>query len=80
MKLLGNKLLVIPIKEENSWGYEDKEEVKHGELAFDWKGEVAEEKIELKKGEILYYQYPYNVKLEGVEYNLVSPSNLICLK
>lgn len=80
MKLLNNKLLLTKIVIGNRWGYEDKDEVKCGKLAFDFTGKDDGEVVTLKKGTEVYYQYGSDIKLEGEEYVLVNLSNVVCLK
>lgn len=74
------KLLLKEIKTETEWDYEDKEAVKSGEVAYDFKGKVDEELIELKKGDIIYYQYGTKVKLDNEDLVLVSLSSIVCQK
>lgn len=74
------KILLKEIKEENVWGYQDKEAVKCGEVAFDYKGKLDDEVIELKKGDKVYYQYGNPAKLEGVDYTLISLNSLVWQK
>ena len=74
------KILLKEIKQENAWGYQDKDEVKCGEVAFDFKGKLDDEWIELKKGDKLYYQYGNPAKLEGEDYVLVSLNSLVWQK
>lgn len=80
MRAFPNKLIVTTITQENKWGYEDKDAAKLGKLAFPWKGKIEDEQVSLKKGDEVFYQYGNNVKIEGEEFTLVSPSNLICQK
>lgn len=76
MKFLSNKLLLSPIKTENKWGYEDKEEVKKGTIVFPFKND----EVELSKGDEVYYQYGTPAKIDGKEYVLVRDGDLICKK
>lgn len=80
MKLLNSKMLVTPVKSDNKYGYEDKEEVKLGKLSFSFKGKADDEEVEFKKGDEIYYQYSSKIKLDGTEYDLVSLNNVICQK
>lgn len=74
------KLLVKEIKQENSWGFQDRDQVKLGEIAFDFKGKLDDEPIELKKGEQVYYQHGSPALLEGEEYVLISLNSLVWQK
>ncbi len=75
------KLLLKDIKQETKWeGYEDKEAVKLGEVAFDFKGKTDDTEYDLKKGDKVYYQYGTPIKLEDQEYVLTSLTSLICQK
>jgi len=74
------KLLLKEIKEENKWGYQDKDEVKTGEVAYPFKGKTDDYEFDLKKGDIVCYQYGTPVKLDGQELILVSLTSLVCLK
>lgn len=74
------KLLLKEIKEENEWGYQDKDAVKKGEVAFDFKGKTDDYEFDLKVGEKVYYQYGTNAKLDGEDYVLVSLTSLVCQK
>lgn len=74
------KILLKEIKQENEWDYEDKDEVKLGEVAFDFKGKLDEEDLELKKGDQVYYQYGTKAKLEGETYVLISTNSLVWQK
>lgn len=79
MKNLNNKVILKEIKpkhEANAIIYEDKDEIKVGEVYLAYNGE----KIKLGKGDKVYYQYGQEAKLEGVEVILVSESNLLCQK
>ena len=74
------KLLLKEIKKENPWGYQDKDEIKLGEVAFDFKGKTDDTEYDLKKGDQVYYQYGTNGILNGEEYILVSLTSLVCQK
>jgi co-chaperonin GroES (HSP10) len=74
------KLLLKEIKEENKWGYQDKDEVKRGLVAFPFKGKTDDYDFDLKKGDEVYYQYGTACKLDGVDYQLVSLTQLVCQK
>jgi len=74
------KILLKEIKQENTWGYQDKDEVKLGEVAFPFKGKLEDEEITLKKGDKVYYQYGNPAKLDGEDYILISLNSLVCLK
>ena len=74
------KILLREIKQENQWDYHDKDEVKKGEVVFDFKGKLDDEWVELKKGDIIYYQYGNPAKIDGGEYVLISLNSLVCLK
>lgn len=74
------KLLLKEIKQENPWNYQDKEEIKLGKVAFDFKGKLEDEWIELKKGDEVYYQYGNSAKLDGEEYILISLNSLVWQK
>ena len=74
------KLLLKEIKQENEWDYQDKDQVKLGEVAFDFKGKLDDEVIELKRGDKVYYQYGNSAKLEGEDYILVSLNSLVWQK
>lgn len=78
MKLF--KLILKEIKQENEWGYKDKDEVKLGEVAFDFTGKVDEVEVQFKKGDKVYYQYGTEAILDGENYVLVSLNSLVCLK
>lgn len=80
MKAFNSKVILTPIKQENDWGYEDKDAAKLGKLAFPFKGKIEDEVVEIEKGTEVYYQYGTNIKLEGEDYVLVSLANLICQK
>jgi len=67
------KLLLKEVKQEPEWeGFEDKDVIKLGEVAFDFKGKTDDTEFDLKKGDKLYYQYGTPAKIEGEEYILVS--------
>lgn len=72
------KLLLKEIKQLDDWGME--ENVKLGEVAFDFKGKTDDTEFDLKKGDKLYYQHGTECKMDGEEYILVSLTNLICQK
>jgi len=74
------KILVKELKQDNAWGYQDKDEVKHGEIAFDYKGKLDDEIVELKKGDVIYYQYGTNAKIDGEEYVLISLNSIVWQK
>lgn len=74
------KLLLKEIKEENQWGYDDKEAVKLGKVAFAFKGKTDDTDFDLKEGEEVYYQHGTKCKLNGEEYVLVSLTQLVCSK
>ena len=74
------KLLLKEIKQENAWGYQDKDEIKLGEVAFNFKGKLDDEVVELKKGDKVYFQYGTPAKLEGEDYILVSLNSLVWQK
>lgn len=71
------KLLLKEINQENEWDYQDKDQVKLGEVVFDFKGKLDDEEIELKKGHKLYYQYGNSAKLNGEDYILISTNSLV---
>lgn len=74
------KLLLKEIKQENNWGYEDKDAIKLGTVAFPFKGKTDDYDFDLKKGDEVYYQYGTSCKLNGEEYVLVSLTSLVCQK
>jgi len=75
------KLLLKEVKQESEWvGYEDKDAVKLGKVAFDFKGKTDDTDYDLKKGDELYYQYGTPAKIEGEDYILVSLTSLVCQK
>lgn len=74
------KLLLKEIKQENQWGYEDKDAIKLGEVAFPFKGKIDDEKVEFKKGDKIYYQYGTNAKLDGEDYVLTSLTSVVWQK
>lgn len=75
------KILLKEVKQENSFGdYNDKDEVKLGEVAFPFRGKLEDEEVSLKKGDKVYYQYGNAAKLDGVDYVLISLNSLVCLK
>lgn len=72
------KILLKESKEENKWGVETKDQVRIGEVAYAFKAED----IDLKKGDIVYFQDDYAKKLtiDGKEFISTNPSALICQK
>ena len=74
------KLLLKEVQQENSWGYQDKDAVKLGLVAFPFKGKTDDYDFDLKKGDEVYYQYGTNVKLKGEDYVLVSLTSLVAQK
>jgi co-chaperonin GroES (HSP10) len=74
------KLLLKEIKDENKWGVQDKDAIKRGIVAFNFKGKTDDYDFDLKKGEEVYYQYGTQAKLDGEEYVLVSLTSLVCQK
>ena len=74
------KLLLKEVKQENKWGYDPKEEVKLGLVAFPFKGKTDDYEFDLKKGDSVYYQYGTHVKIDDEDYILVSLTSLICQK
>lgn len=74
------KLLLKEIKEENTWGVQDKDAIKLGSVVFPFKGNTDDYEFDLKKGDEVYYQYGTNAKLDGEEYVLVSLTSLVCQK
>ena len=74
------KLLLKEIKEDNAWGYQDKDSIKRGLVAFPFKGKTDDYDFDLKKGDEVYFQYGTNAKLDGNEYILVSLTSLVCQK
>lgn len=72
------KIILKEEKVENKWGVDLKGQVKVGEVMFDYKNED----VELKKGDVVYFQDDYERKftLNGKEYISTNPTNLICLK
>jgi len=74
------KLLLKEIKQENTWGYQDKDEIKLGKVAFPFKGKNDDTEFDFKKGDELYYQYGTPAKLDGEDYILVSLSSLVWQK
>ncbi len=74
------KLLLKEIKEEDMWGQPPKDAVKHGTVAFPFKGKTDDYDFDLKKGEEVYYQHGTPVKLDGQDYQLVSLTQLVCQK
>lgn len=71
------KLLLKEIKQENYWGCQDKDEIKLGEVAFDFKGKNDDTEFDFKVGDKVYYQYGTKGILNGEEYVLVSLSSLV---
>lgn len=74
------KLILKEIKQEDKWGVENKDAVKLGEIAFDFKGKLDDEVVEFKKGEQIYYQYGNPATLDSEEYVLVNLSSLVWQK
>ena len=74
------KLLLKEVKEENKWGYDDKEAIKVGKVAFPFKGKTDDTEFDFKKGDEVLYQYGTNVKLEGEDLVLVSLTSLVAQK
>ncbi len=74
------KLLLKEIIQKDEFGYEDKESVPCGIVAFDFKGKTDDTEFDLKKGEKVFYQHGTKIKLESKEYILVSLTSLICPK
>lgn len=72
------KILLKVDKEDNKWGYEAKGEIQIGEVAFPYKND----EIELKKGDVVYFQDDYAKKLsiDGKEFISTNPTNLVALK
>lgn len=74
------KLLLKEIPQENNWGYQDKDAIKLGKVAFPFKGKTDDTEFDFKKGDEVYYQYGTNAKLNGEDYILVSLTSLVCQK
>lgn len=75
------KLLLKEIKSESTFGdYINKDEVKHGKVAFPFKGKTDDYDFDLKKGDEVYYQYGTDCVLNGEKYVLVSLTSLVCQK
>jgi co-chaperonin GroES (HSP10) len=74
------KLLLKEVEQENTWGYQDKDAIKLGKVAFPFKGKTDDYDFDLKKGDEVYYQYGTNAKLNGEDYVLVSLTSLVCQK
>ena len=74
------KLLLKEIKEDNAWGYQDKDAIKRGIVAFPFKGKTDDYDFDLKKGDEVYFQYGTKATLDGQEYTLVSLTSLVCQK
>ena len=74
------KLLLKEVEQENTWGYQDKDAIKLGKVAFPFKGKTDDYDFDLKKGDEVYYQYGTNAKLNGEDYILVSLTSLVCQK
>lgn len=74
------KLLIKEIKEENKWGEAGipKDAVKHGSVAFSFKGKTDDTDYDLKKGDEVMYQYGTACNIDGEDYQLVSLTSLIC--
>lgn len=71
------KLLLKEIKQPSEYGYEDKDQVKLGEAAFDFKGKTDDYDFEFKKGDKVYYQYGTRAVMNNQEYMLVSLTQLV---
>ena len=78
MKLF--KLLLKDVKQENDWGYADKDAIKLGEVAFPFKGKTDDTDFDLKKGDVVDYQHGTPVPKYGEDAELVSLTQLICQK
>lgn len=76
MKHLNNRILLNKISQENKWDYTDPEELKQGEVAFDYKSEDND----LKAGDKVFYENERTIKIEGVSYLLVRENDLIVQK
>ena len=74
------KLILKEVEQENAWGYQDKDAIKLGKVAFPFKGKTDDTEFDLKKGDEVYYQYGTNAKLDGEDYILVSLTSLVALK
>jgi len=74
------KLLLKDVEQENTWGYQDKDAIKLGKVAFPFKGKTDDYDFDLKVGDEVYYQYGTNCKLNGEDYILVSLTSLVCQK
>ena len=74
------KLLLKEIKQENTWGYKDKDAIKLGLVAFPFKGKTDDYDFDLKKSDEVLYQYGTKVILDGEEYILVSLTSLVAQK
>lgn len=74
------KLLLKEVKQENDWGYTDKDAIKLGKVVFPFKGKTDDTDFDLKKGDEIFYQYGTAVKLEGEDYILVSLTQLVAQK
>ena len=74
------KLLLKEVPQENTWGYQDKDAIKLGKVAFSFNGKTDDYDFDLKKGDEVYYQYGTNAKLNGEDYILVSLTSLVAQK
>ena len=73
------KLLLKEIEQPilNDYGYVDKDAIKLGEVAVDFKGKTDDYDFDFKKGDKVYYQYGNKGVLNGEELILVSLTNLV---
>ena len=71
------KLLLKEVKQENNWGYQDKDAIKLGLVAFPFKGKIEDEEVEFKKGDEILFQYGTACKIDGEEYQLVSLNGVV---
>lgn len=74
------KLLLKEIKDEDSFGYQEKDAVKRGTVAFSFKGKTDDTDYNLKEGDEVMFQHGTPLKIDGGEYQLVSLTSLICQK
>ena len=74
------KLILKEVKQEDKWGYSEKDAVKKGLVAFPFKGKLDDEEVEFKKDDEIYYQYGTPAKLDGEDYILVSLTSLVWQK
>ena len=75
------KILLKEIKQENKWGYTEKGIVRKGVVVLPYKNE----EIELKKGDIIYFQDDYVKEFNEPDIckdDIIStnPTNLVCQK